>query len=86
MTTIKDSNPAELSELVAEFKTSSMLLMHRMLALLPPATVKVLAQLQSQGWRMSMEMSADQAGAWAVTMTAVNSAGVRKPIADVAQI
>jgi hypothetical protein len=86
MATIKDSNPAELSELVNEFKTSSLLLMHRMLGSLSPGSVKVLAQLQNQGWRTAMEISLDQAGAWVVTMTAVNSSGVRKPIADVAQI
>lgn len=85
MALIKDSNPAELSELVNEFKTSSMLLMHRMLDSLTPETVKAVAQLQNQGWRTAMEISLDQAGAWAVTMTAVSSEGVRKPIADVAE-
>lgn len=85
MTLIKDPNPAELTDLVAEFKTASMLLMHRMLDLIDPEIVKTMALLQRQGWRMAMEMAADEAGAWTVTMTAVSSDGIRKPIAEVAK-
>jgi hypothetical protein len=85
MTFVADKNPAELTDLVTEFKTSSMMLMRKMLDSLTPESQRAMVGLSSAGWRMCLEMAADQHGEWAITMTAVSESGERKPIADVAQ-
>lgn len=82
---VKDANPADLVDLVTEFKTSSSLLMHHMLESVSHETKQLLAQLTAKQWRLCMEMSADDSGQWAIAMTMVSPDGKRRePIADVA--
>ena len=86
MTFIPDSNPHELSQLVNEAKASTMRLASRMLENLPRLGKLTLVDLQSRGWRIALEVSADANGVGKVALTSVSPDGVRKVFAETADI
>lgn len=82
---IPSGDRARLTELTEATRAATHRLADHMLADLSLQTNAVMHELQAAGWRVALEVSADQHGNSAIALTMVSAEGRRRVMAEIAE-
>lgn len=82
---IPSHDRTRLTELTESARAATHRLADHMLADLSLQTSAVMHELQAAGWRVALEVSADQHGNSAVALTMVSAEGRRRVMAEIAE-